>query len=120
MVKEAERSLYPTNRRQGTQKEFVLQNPRVLLSFNSVKCPTVDLVTSCQNGAKRCLNGASPVGSVVKSPTVQGLQGMRVPSLSEDSPGGGHGNPLQRACLENPMDRGALRTTVHRIMKSRT
>ena len=23
------------------------------------------------------------------------------------SPGGGHGNPLQYSCLENPMDRGA-------------
>ena len=23
------------------------------------------------------------------------------------SPGGGHGNPLQYHCLENPMDRGA-------------
>ena len=23
------------------------------------------------------------------------------------SPGGGHGNPLQYTCLENPMDRGA-------------
>ena len=22
-------------------------------------------------------------------------------------PGGGHGNPLQNSCLENPMDRGA-------------
>ena len=26
---------------------------------------------------------------------------------SERSPGGGHGNPLQCCCLENPMDRGA-------------
>ena len=26
---------------------------------------------------------------------------------SEKSPGGGHGNPLQYSCLENPMDRGA-------------
>ena len=25
----------------------------------------------------------------------------------EDSPGGGHGSPLQYSCLENPMDRGA-------------
>ena len=25
----------------------------------------------------------------------------------ERSPGGGHGNPLQYSCLENPMDRGA-------------
>ena len=28
------------------------------------------------------------------------------------SPGGGHGNPLQYSCLENPMDRGAWQTTV--------
>ena len=34
------------------------------------------------------------------------------------SPGGGHGNPLQYSCLENPMDRGAWRTAVHRIAKS--
>ena len=26
---------------------------------------------------------------------------------SERSPGGGHGNPLQHSCLENPMDGGA-------------
>ena len=25
---------------------------------------------------------------------------------SGTSPGGGHGNPLQYSCLENPMDRG--------------
>ena len=34
------------------------------------------------------------------------------------SPGGGHGNPLQFSCLENPMDRGAWRATVHRVAKS--
>ena len=28
---------------------------------------------------------------------------------SGGSPGGGHGNPLQYSCLENPMDRGAIR-----------
>ena len=31
------------------------------------------------------------------------------------SPGGGNGNPLQYSCLEDPMDRGAWRATVHRI-----
>ena len=36
------------------------------------------------------------------------------------TPGGGHGNPLQYACLENPMDRGARRNTVHRVAKSET
>ena len=30
------------------------------------------------------------------------------------SPGGGHGNPLQYPCLENPTDRGAWWATVHR------
>jgi len=32
------------------------------------------------------------------------------PSLTPELgrfPGGGHGNPLQYSCLENPMDRGA-------------
>ena len=36
------------------------------------------------------------------------------------SPGGGHGNPLQYSCLENPMDRGAWQATVHRVAKSQT
>ena len=30
------------------------------------------------------------------------------------SPGGGHGNPLQDSCLENPMDRGAWWATAHK------
>ena len=39
----------------------------------------------------------------------------------EDSPGGGHGNPLQHFCLENAMDTGASWATVHRVgEKSRT
>ena len=28
-------------------------------------------------------------------------------------PGGGHDNPLQYSCLENPMDRGARQATVY-------
>ena len=34
--------------------------------------------------------------------------------------GGRHGNPIQYLCLENPMDRGAWRATVHRVAKSQT
>ena len=30
-------------------------------------------------------------------------------------PGKGNGNPLQYSCLENSMDRGAWRATVHRV-----
>ena len=36
------------------------------------------------------------------------------------APGGGHGNPLQYSCLENPVDSGAWRATVHGITKSWT
>ena len=36
------------------------------------------------------------------------------------SPGGGHGNPLQYSCLENPIDRGAWQGTVHGVAKSDT
>ena len=42
-----------------------------------------------------------------------------VPGLGR-SPGGGHGNPPQYSCLENPMDRGAWWATVHGVAKSRT
>ena len=36
------------------------------------------------------------------------------------APGGGHGSPLQYSYLENPMDRGAWRATVHRVAESDT
>ena len=36
------------------------------------------------------------------------------------SPGEGNGNPLQYSCLENPMDGGAWRATVHGVAKSWT
>ena len=35
-------------------------------------------------------------------------------------PGEGNGNPLQHSCLENPMDGGAWRATVHGATKSQT
>ena len=38
-----------------------------------------------------------------------------VPGLSERSPGEGNGNPLQYACLGNPMDRGARWAIVHGV-----
>ena len=37
---------------------------------------------------------------------------------SERFPGGGHGDPLQYSCLENPMDRGAWWAMVHAVAKS--
>ena len=42
-----------------------------------------------------------------------------IPGLGR-SPGGGYGSPLQCSHLENPMDRGAWRATVHGVTKSQT
>ena len=53
--------------------------------------------------------GASQVVLVVKNPPANAGDVRNVsstPGLGR-SPGGGHGNPLQYSCLQNPMDRGA-------------
>ena len=42
-----------------------------------------------------------------------------IPGLGR-SLGGEHGNPLQYSCLENSMDRGPRRATVHGVTKIRT
>ena len=43
-----------------------------------------------------------------------------VQSLGQEVPGGGHGNPLQYSCLDNPMDRGVWRASVHGVAESDT
>ena len=42
-----------------------------------------------------------------------------IPGL-ERSPGEGNSHPLQYSCLENYMNRGAWRATVHGVSKSQT
>ena len=42
-----------------------------------------------------------------------------IPGLGRP-PGEGNGNPLQSSCLENPVDRGAWRATVHGVTESDT
>ena len=67
------------------------------------------------------LRGASQVALVVKNPTAKAGDAKDmglIPGWGGIPPGGGHGNLLQYACLENPMDRGACRATVHRVTKS--
>ena len=57
---------------------------------------------------------------MVKNPPVSAgdIRDIGLIPGSERSPGGGHDNPLQYSCLENPMDRGAWQATVHRVTKS--
>ena len=65
---------------------------------------------------------ASQVATVVKNlPGSAGdVWNVGLLSGSGRSPGEGHGNPLQYACLENPMDRGAWWAPVHGATKSQT
>ena len=81
--------------------------------------------------------GASPgSGRVERNARASTAQGFPAGSVSEGSacnagdlgsipgsgrpPGRGYGIPLPYCCLENPMDRGAWRATVHGIAKSQT
>ena len=59
---------------------------------------------------------------VVKNPSTNAGDVRDVDSIpgSERSPGGGHSNPFQYSCLENPMDRRAWWAIVYRVAKSQT
>ena len=58
-------------------------------------------------------NPPTNVGNLKDVGSIAGLGSGR-------SPGGRHGNPLQYSCLEDPMDRGAWRATVHGVAESDT
>ena len=64
---------------------------------------------------------ASWVALVVKNPpaNARDVRGTgSIPGLGR-SPRGGHGNPLQYSCLENPMGRGAWWVTAHTVTQTR-
>ena len=65
--------------------------------------------------------GASQVAVVVKSlPASAGdVRDMGLILESGRSPGGGHGNPLQYSCLENPHGQRSLWAIVHSVAQSR-
>ena len=66
----------------------------------------------------------SQVALVVKNPSANAEDVTDMGSIPESesgrSSGGGCGNPLQYCGLENPMDRGVWRATVHRVAKCQT
>ena len=69
-----------------------------------------------------CLLWVSQVALVVKNLPANARDKRDIVLIpgSGRSPEGGHGNPLQYSCLENPMDRGARWATVHGVTKSWT
>ena len=60
-----------------------------------------------------------PIGSDGKESACNAGDPGSIPGLGR-SPGEQYGNPLQHFCLENSMDRGAWRATLHRVTKSWT
>ena len=79
-----------------------------------------ELSDKCFKAAPVTLLRVSQVTLVVKNVSANAGDGRNAGSIpgSGRSPGGGRGNPLQCSCLENPMDRGAWRATVHEVAKS--
>ena len=78
------------------------------------QCNSYDL------GLIHSLTEVSPVGSVVNNLPAGDTRDAGSFPGSGRSPREGNGNPLQEACLENPMDRGAWWATVHGVTKSQT
>ena len=63
------------------------------------------------------INIGFPGSTSGKEPSFQCRRHKRhrlIPGLGR-SPGGGHGNPLQYSCLENPTDSGAWWAAAHRV-----
>ena len=81
---------------------------------------TSDRKMDLHKAMKSTKNGrAFLVAQSVKDPPASAGDTGSIPG-SGRSLGGGHGHPLHYSCLENPVDRGAWRATVHGITKSWT
>ena len=63
--------------------------------------------------------GASLVAQMGKNPPANAGGLGSVPGLGR-SPGGGHGNPVQYSCLENPHGQKSLAATVHGAAEGQT
>jgi len=77
-------------------------------------------MSHCRNKNNPLVLWVSQVMQVVKNPPANAgdLRDSGSTPGSGRSPGGGHRNPLQYSCLENPMDRGAWRATVHSVAQN--
>ena len=69
-------------------------------------------ISQCIKGLPRWFSGKEPTCNAGAAGDMSSILG------SGRSLGGGHSNPLQCSCLENPMDRGACWATVHGVEKS--
>ena len=103
--------------------EQVVQFKRDIYDTDRLKCTEINILSDLNIKVRlytaHILFWASLVAQRLKClPGMQETQGS-IPGLGR-SPGEGNGNPLQYSCLENPMDRGAWRATVHGVAESDT
>ena len=102
---------------------FCLKNPKDWGAWWAV----VPGVTQSRTWLKQLSSSSSsitltkgfPDGSVVNNPPANAGHASSTPELGRSS-GEGNGKSLQYSCLENPMVRGALQATIHRVAKRRT
>jgi len=66
-----------------------------------------------------CLAWGLPCGSDGKESTCNAGDPCSIPGWGRP-PGEGNGNPLQYACLGNPMDKGVWQSAFHGVTKSQT
>ena len=82
------------------------------VSFFTCEMGTITISSGFPNDS----NGKESTCNAGDPPAKQEALGL-IPGLGQ-SPGRGHGNPLQYSRLENPHDRGAWQDAVHGIAKS--
>ena len=95
------------------QPTFLHIIPKDILMFsNGFMKPSLIFAIVCS----QTYQGASQVALLLKNTPASAGDIRDVGSIpvSGRFPGGGHGNPLQYSCLENPMDRGAQSIALHR------
>ena len=88
---------------------------------NSMDCMVLEVAESDTTERLSYL-WASQVVLVVKTPPAHAgdvRDAGSIPGWGRP-PGGGHGNPLQHSCLENPTDKGVLQPAVAGVAKSGT
>ena len=80
------------------------------------------MLVGMQNASPTLTDRASQVALVVKNPPANAGNVRDAGLISElgRPPEGGHGDPLQCSCLENPHGQRSLVATVHSITKSWT
>ena len=106
------------------EEQMTLQGPTLAGShghYRTLNSTLTEMGNNVKMWKKQVLRASQAVLVVKKPPTNAGAVrdvGL-IPGLGR-SPGGGHGNPLQYSCLENPMERRAQQATDRGVAKSRT